>query len=234
MFVAKVFKVKSYLRKESNYYAFQRPEMLSFVPTTVQRVLDVGCGSGMFGEALKRRTPCRVDGVEILPAKAEEARLHLDSVWTGDFVDNLSLPVASYDCVVFNDVLEHMIDPGAALAKARGLLTRQGCVVTSVPNVRHFPIVWKLAIHGRWDYADSGILDRTHLRFFTRSTLLELFIDAGYRIENIKGINRFAVNGPDENRLWRYQKILKLISPRHVSDMAYLQFAVVAVPTEVK
>lgn len=229
---------KIYLSKQDhsrsvdvNYYGCQRSEMLPFVPTTALRVLDVGCGNGIFGEALKRRCPCHVDGVEILSERAAEARRHLDRVWAGDFVNTPLLPVSTYDCVVFNDVLEHMVDPAAALAKARGLLNIHGCVVASLPNVRHFPVVWKLIVRGRWDYVDSGILDHTHIRFFTRSTLAELFRDAGYRIDTLAGVNRYTVNSPDENSLWRYQKILQLIWPRRFDDTAYLQFAIVAVPT---
>lgn len=204
--------------------------MLSFVPVSAHRILDVGCGIGVFGEELKRRRCTVVEGVEIVPEKAAEARTRLDTVWEGCYGSSMPLPAGIYDTIVFNDVLEHMSDPTAALAWSLKLLAREGCVVASIPNIRHFPTVWKLAVQGQWNYTDQGILDRTHLRFFTRATIGKLFSEAGYRVIEIRGINRFGVSSQDEHRLWRYFKVLSALVPGKLRDMSYLQFAVVAVP----
>lgn len=215
-------------RRPPKYFAFTRRDMLPYVPSSALRVLDVGCGIGVFGEHLKRRPGCRVDGVEPDPEVAHEARTRLDHVWTGPFDQTLALPENAYDCVVFNDVLEHMIDPHAALFLTRALLRSRGVVVASIPNIRHFPTLWKLVVQGRWDYAEAGTLDRTHLRFFTRATIQDLFDHSGYRILTLAGINRFQVNDPGEERLWRYLKMLQLLSLEALREMSYLQFAVVA------
>lgn len=165
-----------------------------------------------------------------MPTIALEADKRLNAVFVGAFGDTLSLPIGEYDCVVFNDVLEHMVDPAGALGYARTLLKPAGCIVASIPNIRHFPTVWKLVVHGRWEYAEAGTLDRTHLRFFTKESIKNLFREAGYTITQLTGINRYAVNSKDEYKLWRYFKIIQKLAPHRLEDMAYLQFAVVAFP----
>ncbi len=214
--------------KDDRYFSFSRPEMATLVPLNAKRILDVGCGGGNFGASLKRRQSCIVDGVEIVTEKAAEARRCIDSVYEGAFESTLPLSKYIYDCVVFNDVLEHMIHPNNALVYAQSLLSPTGCVVASIPNIRHFPTVWKLAVRGQWNYVGAGTLDNTHLRFFTRSSITSLFMEAGYTIKSIVGINRYCVNHPDEHKLWRYFKLLRLLSPSRFNDMCYLQFAIVA------
>jgi 2-polyprenyl-3-methyl-5-hydroxy-6-metoxy-1,4-benzoquinol methylase len=215
------------------YFAYSRKEMIGFVPSSSRRILDVGCGFGMFGELLKQEIPeAEVHGCELSQIALLEARKRLDLVFEGAF-ENVKVPVNwYYDCIVFNDVLEHMVDPWAALEKARTLLTSNGRVVASIPNMRHFPTIWKLVLYGRWDYVNQGILDRTHLRFFTKESIRTLFKESGYEIETLKGINRYMVNSPDEHKLWRYFKALQTIAPRFFSDMQWLQFAVVARPAD--
>ena len=214
--------------KNDQYFAYARHEMLSFVPKDAKLILDVGCGVGLFGQALKKRSPCKVIGVEIISSKAAEARSRLDEVVEGPF-DSFA-PSYKFDCIVFNDVLEHMADPIAALTYSKSLLNSSGCVVASIPNIRHFPTVWKLVVNGRWDYRDGGTLDHGHLRFFTCASLPGFFASAGYRIVRLEGINRYCVNNTDEHSLWRYLKILQLFFPKKFRDMGYLQFAVLAHP----
>lgn len=221
---------KSY--KDRKYFSHPRSEMLCFIPSNAKRILDVGCGIGKFGEFLKNELRLYVDGVEEIPSIAEEAAKRLDKVFVGAFGESLGLPMSYYDCVVFNDVLEHMVDPSYALLYTKSLLTCKGCVVASIPNIRHFPTVWKLVVQGRWDYTEAGTLDRTHLRFFTRASIISMFQESGYKIEVIRGINRYLVNSHDEHRLWRYYKVLQKLAPRRFADMRYLQFAVVASPKE--
>ena len=100
------------------------------------------------------------------------------------------LPDGEFDVVMFLDVLEHMPDPEPALKAAHRLLAPGGRILASIPNVRHFSVWWPLIRHGRWDYEDYGLLDRTHLRFFTRDTMTELFERTGWRVEQVTGINR--------------------------------------------
>lgn len=214
--------------KVTSYYKHARQEMLPFIPDGVNRVLDVGCGVGKFGQLLKEFRGLNVEGVEIVPEIASEAAKVLDKVYLGPFSHEPQIQ-GPYDCNVLNDVLEHMTNPEEALHYAETLLKGGGFVIASIPNIRHFPTLWKLLVDAQWKYTDMGTLDRDHLRFFTQRSIKEVFTNCGYKIIRIEGINRFAVNEPREYSLWRYYKLLCMIVPsRYIWDMAYLQFAVIA------
>jgi len=150
-------------------------------------VLDIGCATGYLGEALIARG-CTVTGVEIDPEAAEEARARLNRVIVGDLAQlDLDAVLSSdrFDVVVMGDVLEHMVDPDALLLRAVSLLSPGGSVVISVPNVAHGSLRLAL-LQGRWQYKDRGLLDRTHLRFFTRPAVEALVRDAGLRIVDMR------------------------------------------------
>jgi 2-polyprenyl-3-methyl-5-hydroxy-6-metoxy-1,4-benzoquinol methylase len=214
-----------YSGKGDGYFEYERQEMLEFFPPTARSALDVGCGGGAFGYSLKKKFGCEVWGVESQPEAAEKASSRLDHVVNGYFGEEVGLPVGYFDCIFFNDVLEHMVNPWAALEFARQLLSETGVVVASIPNIRHFPALWKLVVRKEWRYVDEGILDRTHIRFFTRQTIEELFRDTGYRISLLTGINPFfGMSGGGGH--WRYFKLLNLLTLGQVSDMKYLQYAV--------
>jgi SAM-dependent methyltransferase len=155
--------------------------MLAQVPDGA-RVLDVGCATGYVAAELGSRG-CRVVGFEYDAHAAEQARAHCERVIVGDIESQEcrdELP-EGMDAVLFGDVLEHLRDPVAVLADARRLLAPDGRVIVSVPNIG----VWhaRVAIaRGRFDYADSGIFDRTHLRFFTRANAHALARDAGFEV----------------------------------------------------
>jgi 2-polyprenyl-3-methyl-5-hydroxy-6-metoxy-1,4-benzoquinol methylase len=145
-----------------------------------KRVLDVGCAAGDLGLVLKQRG-CRVAGVELDPVAAEAADRILDELLVGD-VNDLDLVghfgKESFDVVVFGDVLEHLADPVSVLRKVRPLLTKTGSIVASIPNVAHGSIRLAL-LDGRFDYRELGLLDATHLRFFTRGSVHAVFREAG-------------------------------------------------------
>jgi 2-polyprenyl-3-methyl-5-hydroxy-6-metoxy-1,4-benzoquinol methylase len=145
-----------------------------------KRVLDVGCATGYLAEALVERG-CTVSGLEFDEEAAEEARPHLERLVIGD-IETLDLAGTfgddRFDVIVFGDVLEHLRDPLAALRKVRTLLADRGSVVASIPNVAHGSV--RLALMaGRFDYQPLGLLDSTHIRFFTRSSIEDLFREAG-------------------------------------------------------
>lgn len=155
------------------------PILLDMVPSDAYRVLDVGCAGGEFGRRLKERQECHVTGIEILPENAGIAAACLDLVHRGDAVRILPLlPRANYDCIVLGDVLEHMIDPMRALLALPPLLTPSGSILISIPNVAHWSVIEGL-LKGRWDYTELGLLDKTHLRFFTQATFEEMLRRAG-------------------------------------------------------
>ena len=177
--------------------------MLEYVPSLCRRVLDVGCGTGNFGASIRKRTGCEVWGVESNAGSIQKAEQNLDKFFYGYFGAELDLPAGYFDCIVFNDVLEHILDPASALVSARALLSSGGCIVASIPNIRQFPTVWKLIIGGDWQYQEIGILDKTHLRFFTWLSIMRLFQEAGFAIQRIDGINPFCSSGYDDKALWR-------------------------------
>jgi 2-polyprenyl-3-methyl-5-hydroxy-6-metoxy-1,4-benzoquinol methylase len=172
---------------DTGYYNNERNEVAALVPDTAFTILDVGCGRGKLGALLKSRVARRrVVGLEIIPAVAAEARNVLDEVITGD-LQQVDLPFhhATFDCVVFADVLEHMVDPTGALRKVRPLLRERGVIVCSIPNIRHYTTFIRLLMHG-WEYTDFGIFDRTHLRFFSLRSMQQMLSDAGYCIATIQ------------------------------------------------
>lgn len=197
-----------------------RREMLPFVPADVIRVLEVGCGTGAFGAALKAARSVEVIGVESSVVAAERAAQCLDDVITADIEqDPLPLPSAYFDCLVLNDVLEHLRDPWGALQNLSAHLRPHGYAVASIPNMRHFEVMKSLLLHRDWTYTKWGVLDRTHLRFFTLRTIPTLFEQCGYRMLRLEGINggRFP---------WKFG-ILNCLSLNALDDMRYLQFACV-------
>lgn len=159
------------------------PDLLERIPLRARLVLDVGCGTGALGAAFKRRQPAaRVIGIESDRARAEIAARRLDQVFCGDIEIN-PFPAdlqGRVDCLVLGDVLEHLEDPWAFLARTPPLLSAEGVVVASVPNVEHWSLLLRL-LRGEWGYEESGLFDRTHLRWFSARSLVEAFRAAGYQ-----------------------------------------------------
>ena len=211
----------------SVYEHAMRTEMVDFVPESSKIILDVGCSVGNFGALLKSERECEVWGVELDAAAAAIAEAKLDTVVCGPFGPGLGLPEHKFDCVIFNYVLEHMVDPYSALSYAKTLLTPGGKVVASLPHVRYFGNIWLLVAHKSWKYEDAGILDRTHLRFFTETSIREMFEEQDYIIEKLQGINPLE---QFDGYYLRKFKLLNLLSLNRFSDMRWYQFAVVAVP----
>lgn len=167
------------------YYLHSRPEVLERVPLEARRILDVGCGGGGLSAAIKARQAAEVHGVEIVSAAAEHARAHLDRVWNCEIEKALAeLPDRHYDCIVIADVLEHLENPWEILKSLKQKLATGGKLVASIPNIQNWQILLNL-IEGEWAYKNEGILDLTHLRFFTRKSVEELFWTAGFSITNI-------------------------------------------------
>jgi 2-polyprenyl-3-methyl-5-hydroxy-6-metoxy-1,4-benzoquinol methylase len=161
----------------------------ALLPKAPQRVLEVGCGTGQLGRLLVSAGH-RVTGLELQPEAAEEARRYLDWVETGD-VEAIGFPFApaSFDTILFADVLEHLVDPWRVLRQAVAVLAPAGRIIASIPNVQYIGVIAGL-LRGRWRYRDRGILDRGHLRFFTLGTILDLFAGAGLQLTHIDYLYR--------------------------------------------
>lgn len=167
------------------YYSRERPELLELILSTggIQSVLDIGCGFGYVGRALKGRGAGLVEGVELNPRAASEAMHDLDRVLVGSIEDeNLMESLSRYDCIICGDILEHLVDPWATLTHLRSHLRQDGRIVASLPNIRYFKVMYDLVFRGIWEYRAEGILDQGHLRFFTKKEITKMFSQAGYKI----------------------------------------------------
>ena len=209
-----------YKGKPNAYFEWKRPEIRKFVPTGAKRILDVGCGAAGFSGSLRNDLGVEAWGVELNESAADLARPRLDKVIHGRFERELNLPENHFDVVFFNDVLEHVPDPGMMLVYAKTLLVPDGRIVASLPNFRYFPNIWKIVVEKSARYEPEGIMDRTHLRIFTKSSIELLFKEAELEIELIEGINPIQAS--------KKFTILNAITLNWLADTRYLQFAVVA------
>lgn len=210
----------SYESKYEAYFDAPRREMLPFIPESTTRLLEVGCGNAGFAVLLKQRSMLHVTGIESHPASASAARSRVDCLLDTSIEEALpALTGQSFDCIVLNDVLEHLVDPWAVMRQLRPLLAPGGTVVASLPNVRYLPVFKDYVLRGDWKYQQDGVLDRTHLRFFTRSGMHELFESAGFAIARIEGINPTNVS-------WKF-KLLNAVSAGSLADTRFKQFACV-------
>lgn len=171
----------------TSYYGNINPDLLARIPLTAARVLEIGCGAGNLARAYLARNPgADYVGVELFPDAARQARECLRHVVVGDIEQPAVLAELDqaradepFDVLIFGDVLEHLRDPWQTLAELRRRVAPGGLCLACIPNVAHWSVLQQL-LRGRWDYAEAGLLDRTHMRFFTRATSLELFQQAGW------------------------------------------------------
>jgi SAM-dependent methyltransferase len=171
------------------YFDTLRDEIEPLVPANPSIAMDIGCGKGVTSHWLKQIRPnITTVGVEIDKSVAAIAASVVDTVLVLDIdtgLQALATYIGRVDLLLLLDVLEHLHDPWARLMEFRSLLAPSGIVIASIPNVRNLKVLGPLLVKGEWRYQSSGILDRTHLRFFTRRTVLELFDGAGYEIQKI-------------------------------------------------
>jgi len=164
------------------YYCLPRPELTQLVTAPGLRILEVGCAAGAMGEALLAKGAAEVVGLDIFEPALAFARKRLTAAHRVDLnsLPELPYPDGHFNLMTFADVLEHLVDPIQVLKHLRRWLHRDGTLLLSLPNIRHESVVLPLLVEGQWEYADCGILDRTHLRFFTRSGMLRLLDSAGF------------------------------------------------------
>lgn len=159
----------------------ERWDVFCAVPDGTRSILDVGCGTGLGFQSYRKRG-ARLVGVDYDPACVEAARGRMDDARAFD-LERDSWPDewrGAFDVVAFCDVLEHLTDPWLVLASVRPLLSGRGVVVASIPNVRQWRLIAKLAL-GRWEYVrGGGTIQRGHYTFFTRQTVRDLFAEAGF------------------------------------------------------
>jgi len=165
------------------YYLGSRDDLVRLIPAGTRKILEIGCAAGMTGKTLKELGFEEVVGVELREDVAQDAQAFYDRVIIGD-VEKIQLPYEKgyFDCILYGDVLEHLIDPWRLLREHNLLLGQGGAIICSIPNVRHYKNTKKLLIRGEWEYRERGVLDRTHLRFFTVKSIRAMVGDAGFEI----------------------------------------------------
>ena len=176
-----------YKEKNNNYYSLIRHDLIQMIEGNGNKILDVGCGEGQTGWFLKKSGKAReVVGIELNEDAAKRAEGRLDKVIHGD-VEKLALPFQTgyFDYIIFGDVLEHLSDPWNTLKRLKRHLSSSGFAVASIPNIAYWEILKDLIFFDKWAYIDAGILDRTHLRFFTEKSLIDLFEGSGFEIKEL-------------------------------------------------
>jgi methionine biosynthesis protein MetW len=170
-------------------YTSPRPDVFAMVPDAAKTILDVGCSNGALGASLRSAMPGRqVMGIENDTALFTEAVTRLDHVIHTD-LNNFEWETAfsgtQFDCIVFADVLEHLLDPSRHLLGAQRRLSPGGAIVISLPNIRHISALYSIFVSGTFPQRDRGIFDRTHLRWFTLKDAKQLVVGAGMAIDDI-------------------------------------------------
>lgn len=208
--------------KPKNYYQNLRQEVADYIDNTPKFILEIGCGEGNFGHAIGEKYDAEVWGIEPTESYANKAKQKLHKVYI-DTVENAleELPQHKFDLIVANDVLEHLVDPYTVLKTFHKNLAKQGRVISSIPNMRNFHVFYQLSRHKNWEYQESGVLDRTHLRFFTTNSIKNMYDNCGYSVIKHEGIN-------PETNLPRWFNLLNTLSGKRFDDMRFLQFVTVA------
>lgn len=182
--------VAGYDEKAEGYFGGVRSDFLDLLPVgRGAKVLEIGCGSGETGAAALAQGRCSsYHGIEIVPRAAELARARLTNVLEGN-VEQMDLPWPDrhFDALLMSEVLEHLVDPWTVVKRVVPKLKPGAVVLASSPNVAQIDILRSL-LADRWELTDEGVMDRTHLRWFTQASYRRLFEDAGLRVEQVSAM----------------------------------------------
>lgn len=214
--------MQDYATKPDIYFSSAREEIAPLLPPHAQRVLEVGCGSGQTLRWLKDTGRCaEAVGIELFENAATIARQHADRVVVGNAEQLVEgeFERASFDLVLCLDVLEHLVDPWIFVAKVERLLKPGGLLIASIPNVRHLKVLLPLIFLGRWRYEPDGLLDRTHLRFFTRASAMALLTTDRLRVTG--SIRKVPA-------LCSKSGLLNLLTFGLIKDLLAMQYLIVA------
>lgn len=206
-------------------YIGPRNDIIKYIPDKSNKILDIGCSIGTLGKQIKQKRDVEVIGVEIDKDMASVAQKCLDKVITAD-IETLSFdayfPSMYFDCVILADVIEHLKDPWSLLKNVSCILSSNGLVIASIPNIRHYSTIINLVMKGHWPYRDRGIHDKTHLRFFTWKNIQELFSGSGLRISEVERKYRLL------ERPHRYNKYSKFFAFPFIKEFLTFQYIVIA------
>ena len=211
----------------SIYEDIERGNLISLIPSNAQRLLDVGCNKGKFGDSIKKSRDIEIWGIEPEQESALIASERLDHVVTDFFHAGNPIPDNYFDVITFNDSLEHMADPASALELSKKKLRAGGRIHCCVPNIRHIDNLEHLLFEKDWRYEESGIRDRTHLRFFTQKSIVRLFESLGFNV-----IQTFFISEKWWDSEKKLRRLLYRFFPQFMNDTKYIQIIVIAEPTQ--
>lgn len=177
-----------YQSKATGYFSNARTDIEPAIPSFSESVLEIGCGTGATLAWLKTSGRCKfTTGVELVTQQAESAEKVVDRVIQGS-IETIDLAswTERFDLILCLDVLEHLYDPWSLIEKLSGLLSPGGRLVASIPNIRHISVLVPLLLQGEWTYSERGILDKTHLRFFTKKSAIHLVTCSGLIVMCVK------------------------------------------------
>jgi ubiquinone/menaquinone biosynthesis C-methylase UbiE len=210
------------------------PDLLQLIPLTSKHLIEIGCSTGALAREYKKINPeCSYSGVDISPHYVELAKRHCDEVLALDIEDakdDFFSANRTKDCWIFGDSLEHLRNPWEILKSIRKIIPANGSVVACIPNAQHWSVQARLCA-GDFRYTDSGLLDKTHLRWFTRQTIVEMFNASGYKI--VSGISRTFDEPAGAKFLPLIREMAKIagVDPDiALSDALPLQYVVCAMP----
>ncbi|PMP88653.1 MAG: class I SAM-dependent methyltransferase [Caldisphaera sp.] len=173
-----------YSNKNTNYFSNARHDIINLVPEGSNKVLEIGCGDGTTLVELKKLGKAKYcAGVDIIDINQKNK---LDDFVLAD-IDNeeLPLPQRYFDVIICADILEHLKDPWSTLDKLKTYLKKDGILIASLPNVREIKTIFNIVFKGDFKYVEEGILDKTHLRFFCKKNMIDLFEKRGFVIQKM-------------------------------------------------
>lgn len=222
------------MMEQTPVHDMHNPDLLRLLPAGASSIIEIGCSSGALAREYKKINPeCDYHGVEIDPAYVELAGRYCDSTELQN-IEEVDLSFyrrnKHRDVWVFGDALEHLRDPWGVLNNIRAVLPPTGVVVACIPNAQHWSVQVRLSL-GAFRYEESGLLDRTHLRWFTKSTIIEMFNDADFSVS--EGIPRIF-DEPDRERflplIGEIARVAGADSQQAILEATPLQYVIRAVP----
>lgn len=177
-------------------------DLLSLIPPNARSIVEVGCMRGQMARAYLANHPtARYVGVDVDPDYAQVAEKFCTDAFAAD-IESLTQDrfdrLFPSDCWIFGDCLEHLRDPWVLLRRIRAQIDRDGCLLACIPNAQHWSVQWRL-LSGQFRYEDSGLMDRTHLRWLTRTTMLEMFQATGWQVSH--GFSRIPATAPMQDAM---------------------------------
>lgn len=206
--------------KNVEYYSNTREDIIQFIPLGIKKTLEFGCGQGDFSLLVKNKFKTESWAVELHSESGDIASQKLDKVICGDAIESIDkLPDNYFDVIIFLDILEHLNDPYTLLNRCKCKLSENGVVIASIPNIRYYSAFKSYLFNAKWEYKQHGIMDIGHLRFFTHSSIIDLFESLDYTIKTIKGMHPTKSNS---------YKLLNLLMLNRLWDVRYKHFIIVA------